>query len=73
MTYHICNFTHHIFTTTMFMITKRGKVVVTYDERLLPPIKSHEPLVMWSYEINGQTKTIISLLPQCLWSPNLLW
>ena len=48
-----------ISTTTMSMATKLGRVVVTYDEGL-PPIKSHAPLVMWSYEITGQTKTIIS-------------
>ena len=63
----------HISTTTKPMATKFGRVV-TYHERL-PPIKSHDPLTKWPFEITWQTKIILSLLPECLRPPNLvrLW
>ena len=35
------------------------------------PIKSHDPLVMWSCKIMWQTKIIISPLTQSLWPPNV--
>ena len=31
----------------------------------------HDLLITWSFEIMWQTKTIISLLPECLWPPDL--
>ena len=34
-------------------------------------IRSHDPLVLWCWEIMSQTKILISLLPQHLWQPNL--
>ena len=38
----------------------------------LTSMKLLNPLVTWSYRIMWQTKTIISLLKQCLWLLNLL-
>ena len=35
------------------------------------PIKSYDPLIMWSWKITSQTKFIIALLPECLRPPNL--
>ena len=48
---------------------KLGKMV-TYLDRLLP-VKSHDVLITWFWKITWQPKIIISLLPQCLWRPNL--
>ena len=59
-----------IFTITVPMATKLGRMV-TYLNGLLT-IKSHYALVTWSCIIMWQTKIIISLLPQCLWPPNLV-
>ena len=36
------------------------------------PMKSHVPLITWSFEITWQTETIISPLSQSLWPRNLL-
>ena len=60
---------HDIYTTTMSKSTKWSRVV-TYPEGN-PPIKSYDPLVIWSFKIMWQTKTIIHPLPQSLWPPNL--
>ena len=49
--------------------TKLG-VLITYLDGLLP-IKSLDPLIVWSCQITWQTKSIISPIPQCLWPPNL--
>ena len=38
----------------------------------LLPIKSRDPLILWSCEIMWQTKTIIFPLSQCLWPNNLI-
>ena len=54
----------------MPMATKPDKVV-TYHMGL-PPIKSHDTLAKWSWKITCQTKVIVSLLSECLWSPNLV-
>ena len=35
------------------------------------PIKSHDSLITWSSEITWQSKTTISSLSECVWSPNL--
>ena len=51
----------------MPMATKLS-MVITYHKGL-PPIKSHDPLIMWSCEITWQTKNIISPPPDCLFSP----
>ena len=48
--------------------TKLGWVV-TYQEGL-PPIKSHDPLIIWFCKIIWQTKIIITPLPKWLWSPD---
>ena len=45
------------------------KMVIYFDELLL--IKSHDPLITWSYKIKWETKIIISSLPQCLWPSNV--
>ena len=58
----------HIFTTRMPLATRLGGIVIYYGG--LPPIKSHDRLTTWSYEITSQTKNI-SLIKQCLWLPNL--
>ena len=36
-----------------------------------PPMKSYNPLIICSFKITWQTKTIIYPLPECLWPPNL--
>ena len=54
----------------MPIVTKLGKMV-TDSEKLLP-IKSHDPLIICSYKITWQTKTIISQRLECLWSPNMV-
>ena len=56
---------HCLFTTTMLMATKRGRMM-TYLERLLP-IKSNGHINTWSCNITWQTKIIIYSLTQCLW------
>ena len=50
------------------MATKNGKVV-TYHEGF-PPIKSHNPLNMWSHELTLQIKNL-SLLSECQWLQNI--
>ena len=64
---HNTNEKHHISTSRVPMTTKLGRMV-TCVEGLLP-MKSHDPLIMWSGKITRQTKTIRSSLPQCLWPP----
>ena len=56
--------TKNIFTATMHMATKLGKVV-THNGRF-PTVKSYDALISWSCEIAWQRKTIISPLRQCL-------
>ena len=51
------------------MTTKLGRKV-TYHVGL-SHIKSHDPSIKWSFEITGQTESIISLLPQYLCPLNL--
>ena len=51
------------------MATKYDRMM-TYLKWLLP-VKLPEPLVSWSCKITWQTKTIISLLPQCPQPQNL--
>ena len=51
---------------------KLGKVVSYYNRP--PPIKSDEPLNMWSFEITCQIENVLSPLPQCLKQPKLaMW
>ena len=45
-----------IFTTIMPMATKLCRVVIYHEG--LPSIKSHGPLITWSFETTWQTKTI---------------
>ena len=59
----------HISTTRALIAAKLGRIVTYLD--VILPLKLIGPLVTWSYQINWQTKTIRSLLPKCLWSPNL--
>ena len=58
----------YIPTTGMPTATKLGRAV-TYRKEI-PPKKSRDPLIPWSYEIAWQIKNI-SPLPQCPWPPNL--
>ena len=60
---------YHISTTTVPMATKYGRLV-NFDGKLLPVMLLHL-LVMQSWEIIWQTKTIISLLPQYVWPQNV--
>ena len=59
-----------ISTTTMPMAIKLVIVewLTPYPE-MIPPLKSHDPLIRWSSKIMWQNKINISPLPQCLWSP----
>ena len=50
------------------MASKPGRMVSYLDWIL--PIKLIKPLVPRSRKITWQTKTIIPLLPQCIWLPN---
>ena len=52
------------------MAMKLGRMV-TYLEGL-KSIKQHNALITWSCKITWQSKIIISLLPMCLWPPNLV-
>ena len=58
----------HFYETLVLMATKLGKLVTCHEE--LPSIMLLHPLVMWSYEITRQTKTVISPLPQYMWPQN---
>ena len=59
----------HFSTTRVPMTTSLFRMITHLDSII--PIESHDPLILWSCEIIWQTKTIISLIPQCLWPPNL--
>ena len=48
------NLNHYISTSTVHMATKLG-TMVTYLDKLLP-IKSYDPLIMWSCNITWQIK-----------------
>ena len=58
---------HHTPLTRVCMATKLGRVITDLDGLL--PVKAHDPLIIWLYEITWQTKTIISPIPQSLWTP----
>ena len=45
---HVTNYKHCICTTRVPIATKLGSMVIYLDEPL--PMKSHEPLIMWSCE-----------------------
>ena len=45
--------------------------MMSYLEGLIP-IESHDPSITWFCIIPKQTKTVIYLLPQCLWPPNFV-
>ena len=64
---HVTNY-RHISTTTIFMATKRGKVV-TYSEEKLPLMKLHDPSFLWFCDVNT-----ISPLELNQWAPNMaMW
>ena len=67
---HETNKNHFMFTAIVPLATKLG-TMITYLDRFLP-LKSHDSLITWSYEIKWKTKTIISPIPQCLWLQNLV-
>ena len=67
---HVTNKSHYISTNTVPMANKLDRMV-TYLDGLLP-IKSHDSWITWSCEITRQTKSSISPLAQCLWSPKLV-
>ena len=67
---HMTDKNHFISTTRMPMISKFVRMIV-YLHGLLP-IKLHDPLITCPCKIMRQTKTIISLIPQCLWPTNLV-
>ena len=60
-------------TTRVPLATKLGRMV-TYLDGLLP-IKSHDPMIRWSFELTWHTKIIMSPITNCLWLPNVagLW
>ena len=51
------------------MATKLATTVIYLDRLLI--IKSYKALFMWSCKEPWQTRTIISLLQECLWQTNL--
>ena len=77
--------TKNISTTIVPMITLWSRGFVRAHDKLksfhyhclwppiygLLPIKLHKTLIMWPYDIKWQTKTTISPLSECLWSPKL--
>ena len=60
---------NHISTTTVPIATKLGRMIICLDGLL--PVKSHDCLITWSWEITRQNKTTISPLSERLWLPNL--
>ena len=54
---------------TMSMATKLARMVIYLDRLLI--IKSCKTLITWSCKVMWQTKTITSLLQECLWETNL--
>ena len=52
------------------MATKLGRLITYLDGFL--PIKLHDTLIIWYCKIACQTKSIISPIPQSLWSPHLV-
>ena len=66
---HVINYILYNSTTRVAMTTRLG--MVAHHDGLLP-IKSHDPLIMWSYDIMWQAKTSISPLTQCLRPRNWL-
>ena len=54
----------------MPIATTNGRVVI-YLNRLVF-MKLHDPLITWSCEIMWQTKIIIPILPEYLWTQNLV-
>ena len=61
---------HYISNVVMSIATRLGRMM-TYLERLMP-ITSHDDIIVWPWEIKGETKIIISPLPRCLLPPNLV-
>ena len=64
-----CIYIYYISTSTRPITTKHYKVA-TYLKGLLP-INSHNPLNIWSRDVQWQIINIISPLSKYLWSPNL--
>ena len=67
--HHVTRQNHCISTTTVPMAMKLSRMV-TYLEGLLTS-KSYNTLIKWSCNVTWQTKSIISLLSECLWPPKL--
>ena len=67
---HVTNLKNYISLTRVLLATKHGRMVIYLDWFL--PINLHEPLTAWPSKIMWHDKTIISKLPQCLWSPNFV-
>ena len=57
-------------TTTMPMAIKRGRVGIYNEE--LSSIKSWNPLIKWSSKVTWNINSLVSLLQQVLWLPNLV-
>ena len=53
----------------MPMALKLGRVRIYNEE--LPSINSQGPLITWYCKFTINIRSVISLLPQSLWSPNL--
>ena len=65
---HMANLSQYISPTKMAKGTKLGKMVDLIEQ--FPSSNLFNSLVAWSCKITSQSKTIISTLPQCPWSPN---
>ena len=68
---HVKYFSCCIPTTTRLVFTKLGKVVASCKK--LQPIKSSNPLNMWSCEVTWQIKNILSPIPQYPWPGHQTW
>ena len=51
------------------MATNLARMMIHFDRLLI--IKSYKTLIKWSCKVRWQTKSITSLLQECLWQPNL--
>lgn len=66
---HVTHWNHYISTNAMLMSTMLGRMVTNLEGLL--PVMLLDPLVTWSWKVMWQTKTIISILTQCLQPPIL--
>ena len=65
----VTNEKHYISTIIMSLTTKRGRMVKCSEE--LPPMTSHNNLILWSFEVMWKVKHVLSplVVDQC--PPNL--